>query len=69
MQTTQHSNTHCPVYLHPSACSSRAAIEAIQSRTGLLVIADPKGRTATVTPFGASKVADDITWPFGGDAA
>ena len=69
MQTPQHRNTRCPVYLHPAACSSRAAVEAIQSSTGLLVIANPKGRTATVTPFDAANVAHDITWPFGGDAA
>ncbi|MCX2896816.1 hypothetical protein [Pseudomonas mandelii] len=69
MQTTQHSGTRCPVYLHPSACSSRTAVEAIQRRTGLLVIANPKGRIATVTPFDATNVADDSNWPFGGDAA
>jgi len=66
MQTTQHSNTRCPVYLHPSACSSRAAVEAIQRQTGLLVITTPKGRTAAVEPTGPST---DASWPFGGDAA
>ncbi|WP_081498065.1 hypothetical protein [Pseudomonas sp. GM74] len=68
MQTTQHSNTRCPVYLHPSACSSRAAVEAIQHRTGLLVITTPKGRTKAVMP-GNTTAAEDSTWPFGGDAA
>jgi hypothetical protein len=68
MQTTQHSNTRCPVYLHPSACSSRAAVEAIQHRTGLLVIANPKGRTEAVQPVDTA-AADVSTWPFGGDAA
>ena len=63
MQTTQHSNTRCPVYLHPSACSSPAAVEAIQHRTGLLVITNPKGRAEAVQP------ADTNTWRFGGDAA
>ncbi len=66
MQTTQHSNTRCPVYLHPSACSSRAAVEAIQRQTGLLVITTPKGRPAAVEP---STSATDSLWPFGGDAA
>jgi hypothetical protein len=68
MQPTQHSNTRCPVYLHPSACSSRAAVEAIQRRTGLLVITSPKGRTEAVQPFDTAAV-DDTSWPFGGDAA
>jgi hypothetical protein len=66
MQTTQHSNTRCPVYLHPSACSSRAAVEAIQRQTGLLVITTPKGRTEAVSPTSA---ATDNSRPFGGDAA
>lgn len=66
MQTTQHSNTRCPVYLHPSACSSRAAVEAIQRQTGLLVITTPKGRTTAVEP---SRTTADSPWPFGGDAA
>ncbi|AWY39438.1 hypothetical protein DKY63_05785 [Pseudomonas putida] len=66
MQTTQHSNTRCPVYLHPSACSNRAAVEAIQRRTGLLVITTPKGRAAIVES--AHTVADS-SLPFGGDAA
>lgn len=67
MQTTQHSNTRCPVYLHPSACSNRAAVEAIQRRTGLLVITTPKGRIAAIAPNDVS--ATESTWPFGGDAA
>ncbi|MBH8610514.1 hypothetical protein I4N56_005845 [Pseudomonas mohnii] len=68
MQTTQHSNTRCPVYLHPSACSSRAAVEAIQRRTGLLVITSPKGHTEAIKPLNTA-AADDSSWPFGGDAA
>jgi len=68
MQTPQHSNTRCPVYLHPSACSSRAAVKAIQRRTGLLVITNPKGRTEAIKPFNTA-AADDSSWPFGGDAA
>ena len=68
MQTTQHSNTRCPVYLHPSACSSRAAVEAIQRRTGLLVITSPKTIPTAIKPT-AEAASDDGTWPFGGDAA
>lgn len=65
MQISQHSNTRCPIYLHPAACSSRAAVEAIQRRTGLLVITSPKGRTEAIKP----PAADDSHSPFGGDAA
>ncbi|PRB46467.1 hypothetical protein CQ009_05375 [Pseudomonas sp. MYb2] len=68
MQTTQHSNTRCPIYLHPAARSSRAAIEAIQHHTGLLVITIFKGRTEAIQPSD-TVAADDGTWPFGGDAA
>ena len=68
MQITQQSNTRCPVYLHPSACSSPAAVEAIQHRTGLLVIINPKGHTEFKQPAG-TPAADTSTWPFGGDAA
>lgn len=66
MQTTQHNNTRCRVYLHPSACSNRASVEAIQRRTGLLVITPPKGRTAAMSP---NDTPTESTWPFGGDAA
>lgn len=68
MQTTQHSNTRSPVYLHPSACSSRAAVEAIQERTGLLVVTTPNGRTAAIKHVDIAS-AEDSSWPFGGDAA
>ncbi|MNF73207.1 hypothetical protein D3C84_552030 [compost metagenome] len=67
MQTTQHSTTRCPVYLHPSACSSRAAVEAIQRQTGLLVIISPKDRTEAIKS--CNPATDDSTCPFGGDAA
>jgi len=66
MQTIEHSSTRCPVYLHPSACSSPAAVEAIQRQTGLMVITTPKGRTAAVQPICATP---DSSLPFGGDAA
>lgn len=68
MQTTQHSNTRCPVFLHPAACSSRASVEAIQRRTGLLLITTPKGRTAAV-PSRNVEASDDSFSPFGGDEA
>lgn len=68
MQTTQHNNTRCPVYLHPSACSSPAAIKAIQHRTGLLVITNSKGRTKAIQPVDIV-AADSSTWPLGGNAA
>ncbi|KTC41276.1 hypothetical protein AO265_37640 [Pseudomonas sp. ABAC61] len=58
--TTQHSPTRCPVYLHPAACTSPAAVEAIQRQTGLLVIATTR-RTAAAKPIDLG--------PFGGDAA
>lgn len=66
MQTTQHSNTRCPVYLHPAAITSPAAVEAIQHSTGLLVIVNI-GRPATALP--ARPVATDDFGPWGGDAA
>ncbi|MNG15579.1 hypothetical protein D3C84_994200 [compost metagenome] len=66
MKITQHSKPRCPVYLHPSACWSRATVEDIQRRTGLLVIITPKGRIEAFTP---ADTTDDNTWPFGGDAA
>lgn len=66
MQTTQHSLTRCPVYLHPAACTSPKAVEAIQNRTGLLVIVNT-GRTAPTLP--ARSVSADEVDPWGGDAA
>jgi len=68
MQTTQHSTTRCPVYLHPSACSSRAAVEAIQRHTGLMVITSRKGRPEAIKPLNTA-ATDDSSSPFGGDAA
>lgn len=66
MQTIQHSNTRCPVYLHPSAASSPGAVERIQRSTGLLVIVNlgraPIARAPTA-------VASDDLGPWGGDAA
>lgn len=65
MQTTQHSTTRCPVYLHPAACTSPAAVEAIQKNTGLLVIVTPGARLASAKAVNAATDFD----PFGGDAA
>ena len=56
MQTTQHSTTRCPVYLHPA--------ERIQRSTGLLVIVN-LGR-ATIAPAAATSAEQG---PWGGDAA
>ena len=66
MQTTQHSPTRCPVYLHPAACTSPKAVEAIQNRTGLLVIVNT-GRTAPTLP--TRSISADESGPWGGDAA
>jgi hypothetical protein len=65
MQTTQRPN-RCPVYLHPAAASSLNAIQAIQRRTGLLVIISPKGRPALAKPAMGNT---DFHEPWGGDAA
>lgn len=66
MQATQHRNTRCPVYLHPAAITNPAAVEAIQQRTGLLVIINI-GRPATA--LRARPASTDDTNPWGGDAA
>lgn len=66
MNITQHSNNRCPVYLHPAAATSPAAVERIQRSTGLLVIVN-LGR-ATIAQAPAAVVSDD-QGPWGGDAA
>jgi len=66
MQTTQHSNTRCPVYLHPAAATSPAAVERIQRSTGLLVIVNLGRATIARAP---AVVASDDQGPWGGDAA
>ena len=66
MKTTLHSNTRCPVYLHPAACTSPAAIKLIQQRTGLLVIVNLGRPTIAVQP---ASVATNDFGPWGGDAA
>jgi hypothetical protein len=64
MQTTQHSTTRCPVYLHPAAATNLAAIIAIQQTTGLLVIINTRSKSAAAQLSGS---ADSSPW--GGDAA
>lgn len=66
MQTTQNSNTRCPVYLHPAAATSPAAVERIQRSTGLLVIVNLGRVTMETAP--AAFIADN-QGPWGGDAA
>jgi hypothetical protein len=66
MPTTQHSTTRCPVYLHPAAATSRAAVEAIQLQTGLLIITN-LGRPAAVPT--TRPVTTDDRRPWGGDVA
>jgi len=64
MQTTQHSTTRCPVYLHPAAATSPAAVERIQRSTGLLVIVNLGRATIAVTPS-AINADDQGPWPSG----
>lgn len=66
MQTTQHSNTRCPVFLHPAAATSPAAVERIQRSTGLMVIVNLGRVTIAHLP---ARVAVDDMGPWGGDAA
>lgn len=58
---TAHSNTRCPVYLHPAAASNPSIVRTIQRATGqLVVIAGGRPRLTTTAP---------TPGPFGGDAA
>lgn len=63
MQSIQHSSPPCRVYIHPTACTSPAHVEAIQRRTGQLVIISAPGRIAL------ANLPATTTTPFGGDAA
>jgi hypothetical protein len=65
MQTTQQNN-RCPVYLHPAAATSPAAVERIQRSTGLLVIVNLGRVTMSTAP---AVVSADDQGPWGGDAA
>lgn len=49
MPNAQHTE-QCQVFLHPTACSSRSAINAIQQRIGRLIITTPKGNAQAVSP-------------------
>ena len=68
MNTTQHTNTRCPVYLHPAAATSPTAVERIQRSTGLLVIVNLGRATIAPAPAPAAIATDDQS-PWGGDAA
>ena len=64
MNTTQHTATRCPVYLHPAAASNPFHIRRIEHATGLTVFA--KGGRAQLK---AAPTPADHFGPFGGDAA
>jgi hypothetical protein len=64
MQTTQHNNTRCPVYLHPTAATNPSAVIAIQQTTGLLVIINTRSKSTA-----AQLISGMDTSPWGGDAA
>lgn len=40
----------CRIYLHPSICSSRTAIGAIQQQTGLLIVTTQSGYAQAIRP-------------------
>lgn len=65
MQTTQHSNTRCPVYLHPAAATSPAAVERIQRSTGLLIIVNLGRPIIASAPLA---ITTDEQGPWGGAA-
>ncbi|RIJ12053.1 hypothetical protein DXT77_05865 [Pseudomonas sp. 91RF] len=69
MQTSQHRNTRCPVYLHPSLCTSRGAVEDLQRRTGLLAISSPHRRTAAATQLITAAASEPAAGSHGDDAA
>lgn len=63
---TAHSNTRCPVYLHPAAASNPNTVRSIQRATGQLVCITA-GRPKLKQP--SSALSHDDMGPFGGDAA
>jgi hypothetical protein len=66
MQTAQHANkAPCLVLLHPAAATSRAAVEAIQAKTGLLVIVTTSRCARLAKPIAAEQAE---TGPWGGAA-
>ncbi|SDH49009.1 hypothetical protein SAMN05216272_101772 [Pseudomonas panipatensis] len=69
MQSTQHMpKARCPVYLHPAAATSRESVEAIQARTGLLVIVGTSQRASLIQPRPVDHSTDADSGPWGGAA-
>ncbi|ANI16789.1 hypothetical protein A9C11_23700 [Pseudomonas citronellolis] len=69
MQPTQHMHkARCPVYLHPAAATSRAAVEAIQADTGLLVIVGTSQRACLYQPRPVAPSTEADSGPWGGAA-
>lgn len=63
---TQHSKTRCQVYLHPTAVTSPAAVQAVQQATGqLIALEGGRPRLKRSTP----PVSDDFGPWDGGSAA
>lgn len=63
---TAHSNTRCPVYLHPAAASNPNTVRSIQRATGQLVCITA-GRAKLKQPSTTQDFND--LGPWGGDAA
>ncbi|HCL4243134.1 TPA: hypothetical protein N2C49_003040 [Pseudomonas aeruginosa] len=69
MQSAQHTpKVRCPVYLHPAAATSRAAVEAIQADTGLLVIVSTSQRACLYQPRPVAPSTEAESGPWGGAA-
>ena len=69
MQSAQHlTQARCPVYLHPAAATSPAAVEAIQARTGLLVIIGTSQRACLTQPRPVTLSTEADSAPWGGAA-
>ncbi|HGM7922733.1 TPA: hypothetical protein ACKQHQ_002930 [Pseudomonas aeruginosa] len=69
MQSAQHMpKARCPVYLHPAAATSRAAVEAIQADTGLLVIVSTSQRACLYQPRPVVPSTEADSGPWGGAA-
>lgn len=69
MQSAQHTpKVRCPVYLHPAAATSPAAVEAIQARTGLLVIIGTSQRACLTQPRPVAPSTEADSGPWGGAA-
>lgn len=69
MQSAQHmKQARCQVYLHPAAATSPAAVEAIQARTGLLVIVGTSQRACLTQPRPVAPSTEADSGPWGGAA-